>query len=302
MECKFCKSIFSNKSTLSIHMKTAKYCLELQNIKPEENKCEGCDKSFIKKFSYDRHIQLCIKLQCLEKFSAEIYNLKQENSNLKQENSNLNMIKNIYENTIENQEKQIKELQDKLENIAIKAVSKSTTTVNNNTRINQMINNLQPITKADIQEQSKYLTLDHIKDGASGYAKYALEYPLKDKIICVDYARRKIKYKDEEGHLVDDPEMTKLCQKFFLAIEDTNNVLLTDHSLSIFERLMNMNNDGNDEMTEEETERFLQISNVLLEDMMKAKTMRSEIEDIKKGNKPDFYHNFVKNVCSKTVI
>ncbi len=162
-----------------------------------------------------------------------------------------------------------------------------------------MINNLQPIRNEDFMEHTKYLTLDHIKEGASGYAKYALEYPLKDKVICVDYARRKVKYKDETGNLVNDPEMTKLSHRFFTAIEESNNVLLREHNAMILEKLMDMNNDGNDEMTEEEGNRCTEIGNILLEEMMKVKNLRSDIDDIKKGNKPILFNEFVKDVCAK---
>jgi hypothetical protein len=47
-----------------------------------------------------------------------------------------------------------------------------------------------------------------------------LEYPLKDKIVCTDFSRRKLKYKDENGNLIEDPEMIKLSQKLFKAIEE----------------------------------------------------------------------------------
>ena len=28
-----------------------------------------------------------------------------------------------------------------------------------------------------------------------------LDYPLKDKMICVDYSRRKVKFKDKDGNI-----------------------------------------------------------------------------------------------------
>jgi hypothetical protein len=110
----------------------------------------------------------------------------------------------------EHYEKKIKELQDKLENIAVKAVSRPTTT--NKTQINNFIQQLQPVTEDKLKESVSNLT---IKKGPEGYAQYALEYPLKDKIICVDYSRRKVKFKDKDGNVITDPEMTGLTTKFF---------------------------------------------------------------------------------------
>ena len=30
-------------------------------------------------------------------------------------------------------------------------------------------------------------------------------YPLKDMMICVDYSRRKVKFKDKDGNSITDP-------------------------------------------------------------------------------------------------
>mgnify|MGYP001379233298 CR=1 FL=1 len=49
------------------------------------------------------------------------------------------------------------------------------------------IQNLIPLDMTEMTEQSRYLTIDHIKNGAAGYAKFALEYPLKDRIVCERY-------------------------------------------------------------------------------------------------------------------
>jgi hypothetical protein len=127
---------------------------------------------------------------------------------------------------------QIKDLQSQNETMAITAINRPTTQ-NNNQRINQIINNMTPITEDHLKEQAEFLTIDHIKDGIPGYVKYALEYPLKDKIVCTDYSRRKIKYKDEDGVLIDDPEMIKLTQKLFKAIEEKNDILIQEYSKEI---------------------------------------------------------------------
>jgi hypothetical protein len=290
MNCDFCNNVFSNQANLNNHKKNAKYCLLIQGKSKEcKFNCNGCSKTFSRQCELSRHTDTCNK-NIEYKYKEKIIELQEQL--MKQKDEFLEQIKQ--------KDIHIKELEDKLENIAIKAVSKPTT-INNNSRINQIINNLIPITSQHIADNAQFLTLDHIKDGASGYAKYALEYPLKDKVLCVDYARRKIKYKDEEGNLVDDPEMTKLCQKFFTAIESHNNNLLNSYNTSILERMLDMNNDGNNEMTEEESSKCMEIGNILLEEMMKVKNLKTDIEDIKKGNKPVMYHDFVKDVCSKTV-
>ena len=120
-------------------------------------------------------------------------------------------------------EEQIKELQNNIKDISIKSVSRATT---KNTQINNYIQNLRPITEEQLLDNVQYLSIDHILRGPEGYAEYALEYPLKDSMICVDYARRKVKFKDKDGNVITDPEMSNLAEKFFNSIKDKNKELI----------------------------------------------------------------------------
>lgn len=85
---------------------------------------------------------------------------------------------------------QIKDLQDKLENISVQRP------VTNKKQINNFIQNMQPISSDHLLDHSTNLTLEHVQKGVS---EYALEYPVKDRISYVDYSRRKLKFKDKEG-------------------------------------------------------------------------------------------------------
>ena len=205
MDCKYCKNKFTNISSLNKHIKYAKYCKNKRNEKEEILFiCEGCDENFTSNYNLTKHIQTCI-ISIEKKFTIQLEEK---------------------DKTIEKQEKQIKELQDKLEHIAVKAVSRSTHLTSNKTRINNYIQQLQPLTEEKLKESVNNLTIDHIKKGPEGYAQYALDYPLKDKMVCVDYSRRKIKFKDKDGNVITDPEMTGLATKFFYSIKDKNKELI----------------------------------------------------------------------------
>ena len=56
-----------------------------------------------------------------------------------------------------------------------------------------------------LEEHIQNLNHLHVQNGASGYAKYAFEYLLKD-------------YKDENGNVISDPEMTKITKGCFLLL------------------------------------------------------------------------------------
>ena len=75
---------------------------------------------------------------------------------------------------------------------------------------------MEPLRIVDIENAVPMLTLDHHVKGAEGYAEFALEFPFKDKIVCLDVNRNKIKYKNDEGDVIEDTGfrkmMTKLCE------------------------------------------------------------------------------------------
>jgi hypothetical protein len=236
--CQFCKNTFSSKSILNKHQKTAKYCLSLRNIKITcKFKCDVCNKSFSLEDSFKKHIFTChshpgiVKLKNLNaKYLNDINILENSLSQCKNENMMLSI-------QLRDKEAHIKELEKQMQEIALKAVSRPTTTNNNKTQINNYIQNMQPITQKDLVDNVPNLTIDHIKKGVEGYAKYALEYPLKNRMICSDYARRKVKFKDKDGNVITDPEMSTLAVKFFESIKERNKELICKYATELKERL-----------------------------------------------------------------
>jgi len=223
--CKYCKNSFTTKSGLNKHQKNTKYCLKIQNTLNNTFKCIGCNNTYSSKQRITDHKETCL-LYVDKKYQEEITKLKSENT--------LNMDKLKIRHRIYTTElkEQIKDLQNKLEHIAVEATKRPITinnsTNNNHQKIGQIINNLIPITEDHFREQVQYLTMEHIQNGAEGYAQYAMEYPLKDRVLCTDYSRRKLKYKNEEGDVVADPEMIKLAQRLFTSI-DIQNARMIGH-------------------------------------------------------------------------
>ena len=267
MECQFCKNKFAGKTSLKHHQRTAKYCLKLQGVKTKKYVCDSCGKNVSTKHRLVTHYQSC-----------SVYKQEQYKTEFKTEKQQL--LKKIceLEDVIIEKNKHIEKLEDKLENIAIKAVQRPTTTNNmNKTQINNFIQNMQPITTDHLIDNAPNLTIEHVQKGASGYAEYALEYPLKDRVACVDYARRKIKFKDNEGKLVTDPEMARLAPMFFESIKKKSSELV-----------YNMNKEDMD--------------SAMFEEVAKLFNTNADVKNGSSGVKSDFYHDFVKYVCSGSVI
>ena len=278
MECQYCKNVFSNKTSLNNHQRTAKYCLKLRgSTLSEKYICNGCSKSFNRKYEYNRHLSICKADDKIEKYNLQIKDIEKINDQITNQLENKQIHINHLEKIIQDQKQTIQQLQDKLENIAIKAVQRPTTTNMNKTQINNYIQKMDPLSLEHMLEQSSNLTLEHIQKGASGYAEYALEYPLKERIACVDYSRRKMKFKDKEGNLITDPEMVKLAPMFFNSIKDKSSQIVYSQ------------NDPN-------------MDSVMFETVAKLFNTNADVKNGADGVKSDFYHDFVKHVCSGSVV
>jgi hypothetical protein len=216
--CSICNNKFRTLKILKSHQKNAIYCKKLQNI--QVNKCEYCKKT-ISDSNYSIH-----KENCIDYYKTVNNDNEFKNNKLEEENKILKL--------------QLKELQYKLNDITLKLIDKqSTNTINNyNTKNNtittnntkvDIFNSLTPLTDNDFINNVQNLTLEHIKKGPEGYADFSLNFPLKDKIMCVDYARKKVCFKNEDGDRIDDPKMSKICMKLFKFIDEKNRELIKSY-------------------------------------------------------------------------
>jgi hypothetical protein len=276
-KCDFCKKEFSSKANLNYHKTNTKYCLEKQG-KQREFTCEECKKTFISDNMLQKHHLKCVH------YEKEQMRLS-------------------YEKIISEKDKRIKDLEDTMDSLLVKAVSRPSVvnTTNTDNRIQQVINNLIPITDDHLKEQSRFLTLDHIKQGAVGYANFACEHALKDRVACTDLSRRKIKYKNPEGQLVSDPEMMVMSKKLFTAISEKNKELSDQYKGELINMMLSKYRECGDDMKDEETRELEKYIGEINKNMDHLLTVYGQARDIAEGQKPDMYHEFVREVCSKTV-
>ena len=274
LTCKYCKKKWERKYNLEKHQKTAKYCLKLQKNLVKNNKSKK-NKTKIKKPNKTELIRtkipdddtsgstvICGKCGNIYSGKFAVYN---------EEKHYKKCVKQELEQTIAEQSSKILALQEKIDEMTMAAINRPT----NQTVINQKIQNLMPLNMNEMTDQSRYLTIEHIKNGAAGYAKFALEYPLKDRIVCVDYARRKIKFKNDVGELITDPDMANTAINFFQSIKDKNEDLISKYS---------------NELTTNFGENGDRIVELL--------SYKEEVENLASGQKDDFHSDFVKECCS----
>ena len=284
MECQFCKKILKNKYTLQNHQAKTKYCLKIQKKILNDFPCKYCNKKLCSKRWLENHYNSCIPYHVNITKQAEL-------------------AKHVTKDElIADLKAQVRYLQKQMADISMKAVSRPTTTTNTiTTNNNQKILNLLPLTENHFEEQAEFLNLEHIKNGAEGYARYAVDFPLKNRLICSDYARRKVKYKDTDGKVVTDPEMSKLSQKLFKAIDTKNDKLITGYVGELQKQLFQKNKNCSGEMDEKETEIFGCEANEMIDFITNLINQKREIKEAANGIKSDMYYNILKNVCSMMV-
>ena len=253
--CEFCKGEFSAKCNLLYHQKTAKYCLKLQGKNSVYN-CKTCKKELCDKRQLEKHQESCISIDDLKKLEK------------------LNIEKDVtikcLKDQIKQYEKTIDTLQDKLENLASQGVNKPTTTTNNILRI-------ENLTDDWLKENAKNLTLEHIERGPQGYAEFASQHSLRNRVKCVDFSRKILQYKEDDS-VVRDKKGRKLSKKFFESIQSQNKEL-------IMEAMVGIRNEMEDK-TQEELDSLIEKMN---------KFMDMSTIDIAKNE--ELKESFIRELC-----
>ncbi len=222
MECEFCKKVLSSKSALNTHQRTARYCLKIQGLQVSKKyECKGCNKTFEISANFERHKKTCKNPNKIQEYKDIIKQMKQDMTKLYETIKVLQK-----ENEMLREDK--KDLQDNYTELSLTAVKRP---VNNtkNIQINNFIQKMEPLRIKDIKESVPLLTLDHHVKGPEGYAEYALEFPFKNKIVCVDINRNKIKYKDGDGNVIEDVGFRKMMTKLCDSLKDRSFNLCQEH-------------------------------------------------------------------------
>jgi len=283
MKCEFCSNEFISKTSLIHHQKTAKYCILLQGIDKNTNfVCLKCNKKLSTQNRLYTHEQTCkkhmediIRKECEQKLIEKDKIILERDLLISEQKIIIKELHAEYKKQIDMQNK---DFHDRMQSMAEKAIDKPSTVTKNNTT--QIINNLLPITNEHLNEQVQFLTKEHVTNGAVGYAKYALEFPLKDRLVCTDSSRKKGKYKDSDGVIVTDPEMTNITRKLFSAIKDRNAALIDEHALDLKVKLDQFNSCSDNEMDDDESKTFSSSTDQLIDYITAAYSQKRQSREM----------------------
>ena len=272
MECQYCKKILSTKGALTTHQKRTRYCLKIQGKSDTKGayNCDLCGKNFFNHSAYKYHQTTKCKLNTQYSKITEMLEITEEKLvNKTEECIGLHKEIEVLRSVVEQFRSDYKEL-------SITAVKRPTTSTKN-VQINNYIKNMPPLLESDINNNVQNLTLEHHAKGAEGYAEYALEFPFKDKIVCVDTSRNKIKYKNEDGDVIEDVGFRKMMIKLCTSLKDRSFNLSQEH----YEKL-------SDTFTEKEVDDY---------NFMEAAIAISKFAN---GRESDFCNQMVKMISKKS--
>lgn len=275
MNCPICNKQFSRLSNLNKHQKTSK-CSNM-------NKCSKCNQFFI--INIEDHIPTCSdtllktisELQATnERYVSKITTLQDKIEKMMYD-QNFSQITILQENIKNMTHESFTELKQQVQELTKKVEAKNQKQeihIHNNINID----NLQIINTNDFDSFSEFLTIDHIKKGAYGYAEYAINYPLNNKIVCTDFSRRKLKYKTDSGKVKNDINLISLSKDLFKSIHIRNKELIFAYGREYIETIKD---------PEEKMNAYCKFMNYF-----------SLIKDGSQGIHHELYTDFVKQICT----
>ena len=252
--CQFCDISVKDKYSLKNHLVRNKKCLKIRGLTLNTNFiCKGCENTYSSNANLVIHIETCkeyiilkVREECKVEYDKQIQEKNNEIDKLLLDTKSeyctqINKLKeqlkeknSEHENLKKSSDKAIQTLQKMLENIAIKAVDKPTTT---NTTINNIRNSfsdkyfVEDIKEEDIKRKCQsYLTEQVLLDGQRGIAKMCTEHIIntKDKkklLISTDPSRNKFRYMDKNGNMKDDIDARTFIEKISKPIKEVADIV-----------------------------------------------------------------------------
>jgi hypothetical protein len=221
--CNFCNKQFKNKSAVNHHIKTAKYCLAIQNkeIIIEEYKCEYCKCILKNKRTLQSHILTCKEKSIYDANVKLTINHKKEVDMLTENHIiEIQTIKEKYLEEINEQKIYIASLEAKIEiyekdHDIISDIAKQTKITNTNNIINNLsVYDIDKITE-NFSNKLEFITKEDIINGQKGIANILAPCLFDSNgnkmITCTDKSRLMFTKIDEKNNKIKDCELKNLA-------------------------------------------------------------------------------------------
>lgn len=225
-KCQFCDKIFSTKSNLNCHIKTAKICINNRNdnkVEIKSHTCEHCEKKFTTKNKLNNHISICSEYINKKKHNELMSQIRDKNFLLEQKDLQINQLK-----------EQVKDLQDRNQELALRAIDKPSIghqSNNTNKQDNHSVNTYNQLQSVNLTPEYLYAVLDknlkieHIYQGQRGLADVVAKNVLTDEngrplAFCNDKSRQMIKYKNSDGEIIKDAKAYNLVSSIAPVAEE----------------------------------------------------------------------------------
>jgi hypothetical protein len=153
--------------------------------------------------------------------------------------------------------------------------------VEKSTNTNKNSITIIPINQEHLNQQATLLTLEHIKDGASGYARLASEHSFKNRAICTDASRSHFQLVEDDGTLVTDRKGRKLAKLFFNSIKTKNDEIITPIVKKIMDEVKGVNDLD---------------TSILFEKMNRLTNMQRGVANISEDREDELRENFAREL------
>jgi len=294
LECKYCGHVACDKYRLRRHQNSTLYCLEIQKKLASEYDIKwytcSCGKAYSTKSNMLLHEKKCKQKDIVSEKDKEIQSLKERLNYTENQLSIEQRVNSINKERIAELTAQLAIKEQNQQTITLTAISKPTTSNIRNTIKNTIIQNLTPITDDEMRQHLPQLTRKHIDAGAQGYAQFAMDFPLKDKLGIMDVSRKKLAWKNAEGNIVYDAEGSTLSEKFFRVIKERNETLFKE----IFHDLQDRLGDAYERNDQDEADAIVELTD-------KLQTWRRESSQASRGIDNDLRSDFVRCLCTISI-
>jgi hypothetical protein len=273
MSCKFCKKNFSSERSLSVHQKTTKSCLLIQErmgyqVTKKTFPCEYCSQEFTARSSLQYHIKKCSKktpnvIRIIEEKTRHIEG--DMDDKLEQLSSDFRNHREEVEYELRKKDEKIKELEEHIRK------NKTPPKITNHITKNKIENNIgtnieqQNITIYQIMSPEhvedffkKHYNLDTLLGGQKALARFVNDGFLKEApvYLCGDRSRQKF-YIVKDGKKMEDtdceeilgltsPGMPHVQDVYETALFDLPETVTEDNVQDNYQQIMTMDEHRSD--------------------------------------------------------